>query len=53
MEPAGPQAPFMFTILHFKDVPEPTSAPAAFSGYSPATSQRKQGLEIASASLQP
>lgn len=49
METTGPQAPFILRILHFKDVPEPTSAPAACASYIPATSQKDQGLKSVSA----
>lgn len=47
-----PQLP-LYAILHFKDIPEPTSAPAAYPGCIPAPSQRDRGLESVSASLQP
>lgn len=49
METTGPQAPFILRILHFKDVPEPTSAPTACASYIPATSQKDQGLKSVSA----
>lgn len=47
-----PQLP-LYPQFYIKNIPEPTSAPAACPGCIPAPSQRERGLESVSASLQP